>query len=585
MYNTAHFSRMPRTELPGTRMKKPQIASGTSLHGDIIPLFCNLVMPGTVDKNIMNGQIWMSNPIAPIMSQIKASVNVFFVPLRLVWEHTKEFFGENKTSAGPQNVIYTIPKKVINAANIPTSKVGVGSVSHYLHKPLFKGSTLDSGAIANKVSVLKERAYWLCVSEYYRHQQVQNPVLLDKSDVGNIGTLNGQPLGFDTLPAKCLKDFDYFTTNTISPTYGGEALIPLGGLLPVETKAYPWDAAQGDDIAGDFYSYELLFGQGSKSIGTTIYTAPVASGAGVADLGVGTASNANPGAFTGYPVSNGSHLPLVPANLAVDLSRAKARIEDLYTAMAAELFYHNNNYGSRYFEQMEIHYGVTNPDLVMDRPEHVSEFSFDIIVQDVISSAGATDDNTTKLGQPGAFSKTVVRKTLYNHSFGEWGFVIGLMNTYHQRYYSAGVPREDLYEELFDFYFPEFANRGDDKTLLGELFLASKYDAETAFGFQEAYADRRYYQATVTGQLDPYCDANINGKNPIGRWILAEEWSDRPYLNSEFLTEDRDALAAALVSGEEGPDYVWNFNFEHIEILPMPAYSKPGIPRFGRGII
>lgn len=586
MYNTAHFSRMPKTELPGTRMRKPQIASGTSLHGEIVPLFCNLVMPGTVDKNIINGQIWMSSPIAPIMSQIKASINVFFVPLRLVWEHTKEFFGENKTSAGPQNTVYTIPRRTINLSSDSGSQVKVGSISHYLHKPLYKG-TADAGAFSNRVSVLKERAYWLTISEYYRHQQVQNPVLLDKSDSGTIGSLNGVTLDFSTMPAKCLKDFDYFTTGTISPTYGGEALIPLGGLLPVETKAAVWDKRFDSDLPSDFYDYELLFGNGTQSSGTRggIYSAPVISGAGVADLGVGSQSNANPGAFTGYPSSQGAHLPLVPANLAVDLSYAKAKIEDLYTAMAAELFYHNNNYGSRYFEQMEIHYGVSNPDLVMDRPEHVSEFSFDIIVQDVVSSAGATDDATTKLGQPGAYSKTFIRKTLYNHSFGEWGFVIGLMNTYHQRYYSAGVPREDLYSELFDFYFPEFANRGDDKIMLGEAYLSNKYDAELAFAYQEAYADRRYYQATTTGQLDPYCDASVNGKNPIGRWILAEEWSDRPYFNSEFLTEDRIALASALVSGEEGPDFVWNFNFEHVEILPMPAYSKPGIPRYGRGII
>lgn len=98
MYNTARFSRMPKSELPGTRMKKPQIAGGTSLHGDIVPLFCNLVMPGTIDSCFANGQIWMSTPIAPIMSQIKASINVFFVPMRLLWSHTKEFFGENKST-------------------------------------------------------------------------------------------------------------------------------------------------------------------------------------------------------------------------------------------------------------------------------------------------------------------------------------------------------------------------------------------------------------------------------------------------------------------------------------------------------
>ena len=78
MYNTAHFSRMPRANIPGTRIKKPQPVVGTSLHGKIIPLFCNMVMPGQIDSNICNGVIWMSTPISPILSQIKGKINVFF---------------------------------------------------------------------------------------------------------------------------------------------------------------------------------------------------------------------------------------------------------------------------------------------------------------------------------------------------------------------------------------------------------------------------------------------------------------------------------------------------------------------------
>lgn len=555
MYNTAYFSRMPRSQLPGTKSKKPQIVSGTSLHGEIIPLFCNLVMPGTIDSNIMNGEMWMSSPISPIMSQIKCAVNVFFVPLRLVWDNAKEFFGENRTQAGPQSTTFTVPSQPINSTSGTDTHITVGCVSHYLGKPLYKGSSIDSAGNL-KASILKERAYWLVISEYYRHQQVQNPVVLNKGNVSlyasnPIGTIGMTQLKLNSMPAKCLKDFDYFTTATISPSYGGSVTLPLGTLAPV------------------------LIQNSNPGITTNAATT----------FTMKNNTTMVQGATSTIQLTNSSNNGT--ATLIADLRNATAaQIDDLYTAMAAQAWYHNSNYGSRYFEMLEIHYGVSNPDLVLDRPEHVSEFTFDIVVQDVISTAGATNDSSTKLGQPGGYSKTYIRKRLYNHSFGEWGFVIALMNTYHQRYYSAGLAREDLYSELFDFYFPEFANRGDDYIYRAEVFGSSGVtDNLNAWAYQEAYADRRYYQARATGQLDAYCDANVNGKGPIGRWILNEKWASRPSFGEQFLTEDRSALADALVSGSAGPDFIWNFNFEHTEILPMPAHSKPGIPSFGRGLV
>lgn len=542
MYNTAHFSRMPRANIPATRMRKPQIVAGTSLHGKIVPLFCNLVMPGQIDSNFANGVIWMSNPIRPLLSQIKAKINVFFVPMRLVWEHTKEFFGENTTSAGPQEIQYKIPMNSQDGVG-DGGHIVAGSVSHYLGKPL----TINTGVLTNvdiPMSVLKERAFWLVYSEYYRHQQVQNPVLLDISDTAEIGTLDGQYLDFGTLCPNCLKDFDYFTTGTVSPNYGGEVLLPLGSVAPVLIDYTPIDGAvSANSITSNLY----LTNEKSATINTTVRQ----------DL-----------SLNGY--NDGT---AVSGKLYADLSKATAaKIDDLYTAMAAQAFYHNLNYGSRYFERLQISYGVSNPDLVLARPEHVSEFTFDIVVQDVISTAGASADDSTQLGQPGGVSKTVIRKKLYNHSFGEWGFVIALMNTYHERYYSAGIDREDLLEEMLEFYTPEFANRGDDSIFDAEIVAAG---GKSTFAYQEPYSWHRYYKNRVVGELDPMAEA------PLGPWILAEKYTSVPTFSASFLEENRDAIQNALVSGENGPDYIWSFNFEHKEVLPMPAYSKPGIPRFG----
>lgn len=570
MYNTAYFSRIPSSRLPATRSKQPQIAVGTSLHGEIIPLFCNLVMPGQIDSNRLIGKIEMSTPIAPLMSQIKGSINVFFVPLRLVWDNCKRFFGENDTTAGPQTLTnFSVPGHEINigvqsgVASGYNSNVVVGSVSHYLHRPLKKsGDQYTSGVPNQKVNILKERAYWLCVSEYYRHEQVMNPVLLDKDDTGKIGTLNGTVLDRSSMPQKCLKDFDYFTTATISPNYDS-VLIPLGSVAPVITMTQK-------------QSFD------STPAPLTMYSSSTISGDKIMGVDGG---NGKVGAYNGNPGSGASFL--TPDNLYADLSRAVgSKLDDLYTAMAAEAWYHNANYGSRYFEAMEIHFSVTNPDLVMQRPEHIAEFKFDIAIQDLIATAaGDNGDSTTELGQRGASSITYLDKKIYTHSFGEWGYVIALFNTYHQRYYSAGVAREDLYQNIFDFYWPEFANRGDDSIFFNEVYYTPTLDGTKSFAFQEAYADRRYYQATATGQLDPYCDSSVNGKNKIAPFVLAEKWTNRPSFGSQFLLEDRLAIADALVTGQNGPDYVWAFNFIHTETKPMPAHSKPGIPLFGRGLI
>lgn len=535
MYNTAHFSRMPRANIPATRMRKPQIVAGTSLHGKIVPLFCNLTIPGEIDSNFMNGVIWMSNPIRPLLSQVKGKINVFFVPMRLVWEHTKEFFGENTTSAGPQEIQYKIPMASMSSIQVGDENIVPGTVSHYLGKPITSDGSLSYSV---KMSVLKERAFWLVYSEYYRHQQVQNPVLLNKSDSGEIGTLNSESITFGSECPNCLKDFDYFTTGTVSPNYGGEVLLPLGSSAPIYWKPDSGTIPSGDVVADLF----------TKNTGSSASDKLTQFG----------------GTYDGDSITG---------KLYADLSVATAaKIDDLYTAMAAQAFYHNLNFGSRFFERLEISYGVTNPDLVLDRPEHVSEFTFDIVVQDVISSAGATADSSTKLGQPGAVSKTVLRKKLYNHSFGEPGFVIALFNTYHERYYSAGIEREDMLEEMLEFYTPEFANRGDDLIYKDEIFAGA---GKGAFAYQEPYSWHRYYKNRVTGELDPQSDA------PLGPWVLAEKYTEAPTLSASFLEENRDAIKNALVSGENGPDYIWSFNFLHTEVLPMPAYSKPGIPRFG----
>lgn len=579
MFNSAHFSRMPSSKKAHTKFKMPSVISGTSNHGELIPIDCYFALPGDIDHTRLNGEIRMSTPIAPIMSQIKGSINVFFVPWRLVWDHSKEFFGENSQTAGPQQNNYKIPFRNFNFdPDDQLDSVAVGSVSHYLGKPLAKSSDDGDGLYA---SVLKERAFWLIYTEYYRAEQVMNPVLIDKSDGGNIGTKDGIALGVGTKVPHVLKDFDYFTTMTRSPEYGPAVELPLGSVAPVFLDPKYATGAVGDTTRQKVrFKEDVMYNLDGKNFLHGVRGDLFANEYATGDEDEMFDNAGELGAA--YLDPNGTML--------ADLSQATAAtIDELYLAMAAQAWYHNANYGSRYFEMLEVHYGVSNPDLVMIRPEHIAEFKFDINVQQVLATAQTSDGN---LGQPGANSLTYIRKNLYNKSFGEHGFVMVLFSTYHQRYYSAGIMREDSYSELFDIYFPEFANIGDQAVLRKELYADGHDDDfedgvnSDVIGYQEAWAELRFRSSRATGLLDPYAESGVNSdQNALRFWILADKFENSPTLSEEFLLEDRKAISEALLTGENGPDYVWSFYFDRTMMRELPVFSVPGLPGRGRGII
>lgn len=563
-FNTAHFARMPEAKKPHTLFKRPFVHAGTMMHGDIVPAYCKLCSPGEVISEPIIGNIRMSTPVGPLYSSIKVAFNAFFIPLRLVWEHTKEFFGENTQTAGPQTIDYKIPSHPLNARDTTISKVSVHSVSHYLGKPLFKGNTIDSGVYTDQhnVSVLKERAYWLTVSEWYRHEQVMNPVLLNKSDSGSIGTLDGVALGFSSPCMKCLKDFDYFTTMTRSPQYGPDVVLPLGANAPIVVDS------TYHQLGGDLgFGYTVAETNVDFKVGLT----PTSSG-----------TNVQAGNVAGTP-----SYPFTRTNLVADLASAtSASIDELYLAMAAQAWYHNANYGSKYFEMLQIHYGVYNPDLVLQRPEHIGEAKRYISVQQVLATAESTSGGVTKpIGTPGANSSTDLNIKFPRYSVGEWGFYLVLMNTYHERYYPAGVQREDLYSEMFDFFFPEFSNIGDMGVKVIEAFYTSGTDPEKIIGFQEAWSEMRYSPNKLSGLLDPYAESGVNSSaNSLKQWVLAEKWANAPTFSKQFLLEDRSAIQDALTTGANGPDYVFYLYFDETVLSEVPLFSRPGLPGRGRGL-
>ena len=584
--NQAFFANKPNINIGRTRWNMTFDHPTAWQHGKVIPIACIPMLPGdSINMCKVSSLIRMNQPIVPIMDNIRASLYAVWIPQRLVHKNCKKFYGENEETAGPQLTNYKIP-----SMGFGTRACEAGSISNYLHKPIVKVGTEWTDAL--EVSVLKERCYYLAWNNLFRAQQFTAPVSINLNDysgneVGNydFGICNkvsghtytqnffGDYVGqWNSKPLPCGKQFDYFTSATLQPQYGPTIDIPLGDYAPLGVL-YDED---GTALSYTPKAYDSNIKEWINAKGNSVYFGY--SGASVdpaefAFLGNNDHTGQLEVHYADESIFPGDGFPddEFKTNLIVDLSNATAAsINTLRAAFAAQRFYERSIYGSRYYEYLQVHYSVNPPLGLLDYPELLGEHHWNINIQQVLSTAGAADDDSTKLGQPGANSTTGDSARLFKKSFVEHGFLMILLTTTHDRHYTQGFLREDLKREMLEIYHPEFATLGDQAIYRNEIFAKDGQSNDVTFGYQEHWAEYRYRPSRATSVLDPQSSSGMS------MWTLTESLAD-PQLGNNFIYETREALASSLVTGVESPfDYIGDFYFDIDIIRPMPLYSVPG---------
>lgn len=541
------FAGMPSINIPRSRWKTSYNVTGSYKHGYLNAVDALPILPGDGLGLAFKDLTRMQTPIAPIFGNIKQHFVAFFVPLRLLWDHTEEHFGANKTSAGYQQVQYDLP--VARFENVV-----VGSLSHQLGKPLVTSAT-DTDAEGKNyyvANLLKERAYYLCWNEYFRAQQITNPVLINKTDSADtnyvqnkIGTWNGTNVnpGSATSLMKVAKNFDCYTACTLSAQYGAGVELPLGDYAPVgvlnSTNTGNTNAiSPGDPLLGD--------------------------------------STLDPGQFSEYKVAAPTGSQLMP--VVVNLSQATAaKVNDVRYAFAVQKYLERANFaGNYFFGILQVHYGVTSPDSRLQRPEFLGEFEEDILVHQVVATADTVNSGIkTSVGNTGAMSVTPTGLVnLFNKAFVEPGLIMLFRFCRQRQVYSQGVMKEDYKKDRFETYTPELCNLGDDAVHTREIYW--KAGEKAIFGYQEHWYEYRYRPDRVTGMLDP------NGANSLDFWTLANKFSQVPLLNDDFIFESRDNIDRAIVTGSSQDEYISDTFIELTWTREMPVRTIPGlIDHFG----
>lgn len=550
--------------------------------GKLYPIFCQEVYPGDTfkDKTSIVARV-TSAFLKPVMDNCFMDTYFFFVPNRLVMDKWSAVMGENKNSAWAPSAY----------ASAPTASAGVvksGTIGDYFGLPVDQSLSIPAG-----VNILPFRAYALIWDEWFRDQNNQQPMNIDKGDVAGSNEVyndnDWSPTNYFGKLAPVGKMHDYFTSCLPSPQKGDavevgltqtpERILPVAGLsvdLHGVTSPQLFPVRTSDD-------YKKLVNDAGYTWANTIDTGGFLLGSTNTDFSIQGKTNQY------LKVNNNLSLPTIVSGTADSSTAGQSvfinnlgaydpgtelsptSINELRYAFALQRMLEKDALGgSRYTEYLLTHFGVSSPDARLNRSELLGGHRFPISVQQVSQTSQPSE--SSPLGAVGAYSLSN-GACRFTKGFVEHGFVIGVAMIRQYHTYQQGIERFWFRSKRTDYYDPVFANIGEQPVYKSELYALGEADLKsTPFGYNEAWADLRYRPNRVTGQM------RSNIPNSLDIWHFADDYENAPTLNSQFIEETPVYIDRSLAVPSSSQDqFIVDIYHKCPAYRCLPVYSTPSM--------
>lgn len=546
--NERHFNQVPETHVSRTRFNRDQTILTTFDAGKLIPFYVDEVLPGDTFKVDTAAIIRMSTPKYPVMDDAFIDFYYFYCPNRILWDDFKHFMGEVQEKPWEAAKTYYVPKIVIERnieAEIPFEE----SILDYMGVPtksVAQGKTVT-------VNALPIRAYVKIWNEFFRDQNVGNAAVY-KTDSNNVfyqDDKNGSEediLKSAITGGRCLpvsRFHDYFSSCLPYPQRGTEVTIALTGNAPIK-----------------MYDDNGINGQTNP---TTIWMSGAAAN---------LAQNSAKETIIALGSTEQSGGDSVARNIAADLTNIEAAtVNQLRQAFAVQHYYEAlARGGSRYREQVRALFGVSISDKTVQVPEYLGGGRYHVNINQIVQTSGQQTEADTPIGETGAMSVTPINESSYTKSFEEHGFIIGVMCVRHNHSYQQGLERFWSRSDRLDYYFPQFANLGEQPVKKKEIMLTGTETDDETFGYQEAWADYRMKPNRVSGKM------RSNAEGPLDFWHYADNYNEVPTLSQEWMNEGKTEIARTLIVQDE-PQFFGAIRVMNETTRCMPLYSVPGLEK------
>lgn len=518
------FNQQAEGSVVESRHDLSKCSSGSFRMGVLYPIYCrNDIVPG--DKWTLNSVPFLRllPMVAPALTSIDVEVRYFFVPRRILWSQWKQFIS-------------------------PSTADDVNLVEPFIY----------NREEFNKVPYI----YNVAGSLYDYMGEASIPWTKTGGTNGIYG--NQRIISFDGVPAPD-GSFPYIVGNHVpAKTFTG--YFTSNANDPIKMSAFPYLAYNA--IWNEYFRDENLQDEALTYI---------------------TTGGAHHGYHFGLRRVNWSKdyftsaLPWVTQQIfSTPTVNDGDTIEQLREASALTKWLELQAIGGhRYQESIFSHFGVRVPDEAAQIPVYLGGGKCPVQIQSVEQNSFPFDVHTdaplgTLAGKATASDNVFIDKFM----FKEHGTVIGVMYIRPRALYADVTPKDLFPKGRHDYYWPSFANLGDEAVKSAELnpgwFELDEPDSD--YGYVRRYASMLTSFDQVHSQLRPL--------ETLESWTQARSWSDVSsgtyenvsqaiQVNSDFITcrpsnrifadtNDVDNIVGDVVTLVDA-------------IRPLPSYVNPKI--------
>lgn len=478
--------------------------------GNLIPVMVMECVPG--DKVTLAADILLrfAPLVAPVMHRADVTVHYFFCPNRLNWSNWEDFI--------TGNAVHELPNVQINDA---TTEAQLNFLD-YMGVPV-----RTAGTSTKRINALPLAAYQKIYNEYYRDQNLVTEVASDLVDGGN-------PIGVFAEMRKRSYEHDYFTSALPFAQKGDAVEIPLG---TVELDP--------DWIAGTMTGQpSFVDNAGAIASGNIDQTG----------TGIHVAAGVTPNAYD----PDGT-LGVEPTT--INSLRRAFKLQQFLEKMARG--------GTRYIEVIKSVFGIQSSDKRLQRPEYITGTKSPVIISEVLNTTGSfesggVDPTSPPQGNMAGHAVSVGQGYLGKYNVEEHGYIIGILSVMPKTAYQQGIPKHYIKTDRLDWYWPDFANIGEQEVLNEEVFAYTATSAET-FGYVPRYSEYKYIPSRVAGEF----------RTTLNHWHMGRIFSSQPTLSQAFLELDPDEVER-IFAVQDGSDNLYMHVLNKVKARRlMPVYGTP----------